>query len=189
MKHTAKTLVRFSVLLFLLIGVGLGLYAQEGMEDPGQDQQQQDQQQQEGMEDPGQQQQQQAPDVDPESEEFNRFVDALETVQEVQQEVNEEIDGVIADSSMSEEEFGEIHQQLQGQPDREDGQGADISDDEREEYRSLIDEIGAAQEDSQEEMISAIEENDMNVERFNEIMMAARSDAELQERLQEEMSN
>ncbi|MFP4011197.1 MAG: DUF4168 domain-containing protein, partial [Spirochaetaceae bacterium] len=178
MKHTAKTLVRFSVLLFLLIGVGLGLYAQEGMEDPGQDQQQE-----EGMEDPGQQQQQ-APEVDPESEEFNRFVDALETVQEVQQEVNEEIDGVIADSSMSEEEFGEIHQQLQGQPDREDGQGADISDDEREEYRSLIDEIGAAQEDSQEEMISAIEENDMNVERFNEIMMAARSDAELQERLQ-----
>ncbi|MFP3959008.1 MAG: DUF4168 domain-containing protein [Spirochaetaceae bacterium] len=183
MKHTAKTLVRFSVLLFLLIGVGLGLYAQEGMEDPGQDQQQE-----EGMEDPGQQQQQ-APEVDPESEEFNRFVDALETVQEVQQEVNEEIDGLIADSSMSEEEFGQIHQQLQGQPDREDGQGADISDNEREEYRSLIDEIGAAQEDSQEEMISAIEENDLNVERFNEIMMAARSDAELQERLQQEMSN
>lgn len=167
MKHTAKSLLSFGIMLALLVGMGVGVYAQQGQQ-------------------PGTQQQQDVPDVDPESQEFDQFVDALETVQQVQEEVNQEIDEIISQSDMSEEKFNEVHQQLQGQPDG-GGQNADVSDAEREEYGALIEEIGSTQESSQEEMISSIEENGLNVERFNEIMMAVRSDQELQQRLQQEM--
>ncbi|MFO7780856.1 MAG: DUF4168 domain-containing protein [Spirochaetia bacterium] len=171
MQHTLKSILRVSIVLFLLMGLGLTLSAQAGSQAPG---------------DQGAQ----VPDVDPDSGEFDRFVDALKTVQNVQQDVNEEIDQLIADSPLSEEDFGQIHRELQGQPDRDNGRsGSEISEMEREQYRDLMERIGSTQESSQEEMISAIEDNGLDVNRFNEIMMAARSDAELQEKLQRELNS
>lgn len=171
MQHTFKSILRVSIVLFLLLGLGLTLSAQAGSQAPGG-------------------QGAQAPEVDPDSGEFDRFIDALKTVQKVQEEVNEEIDELIVDSPLSEEDFGQIHRELQGQPDRDNGgSGSEISEMEREQYRDLMERISTTQESSQEEMISAIEENGLNVTRFNEIMMAARSDAELQQKLQRELNS
>ena len=171
MQHRLTSIVRVSIVLFLLMGLGLTLSAQAGSQAPGG-------------------QGSQVPEVDADSQEFDRFVDALQTVQDVQEEVNQEIDQLIADSPLSEQDFQQIHQELQGQPDRDSGAGGtDVSEMEREQYRDLMQRIGSTQESSQEEMITAIEDNGLNVDRFNEIMMAARSDADLQQKLQRELSN
>ncbi|MFP4374211.1 MAG: DUF4168 domain-containing protein [Spirochaetaceae bacterium] len=171
MQHRLKSILRVSIVLFLLMGVALTLSAQTGTQAPGGGQ---------GAD---------TPDVDPDSGEFDRFVDALQTVQSVQEDVNEEIDELITESPLSEQDFQQIHQELQGQPDAEGGGGTEVSETEREQYRDLMERIGSTQESSQEEMITAIEDNGLDVNRFNEIMMAARSDAELQQELQQELGN
>ncbi|MFW6251153.1 MAG: DUF4168 domain-containing protein, partial [Alkalispirochaetaceae bacterium] len=79
-------------------------------------------------------QQQQQPQIDPDSQEFDRFVEALEDVQAVQEEVNEEVSEIISESSLSEERFNEIYRATQS-PDMA------VEDEASEEEQSAFEEV------------------------------------------------
>lgn len=122
--------------------------------------------------------------IDPDSQEFDRFVEALQDVQTVQEEINQEVSEVISESDLSEERFNEIYRATQS-PDvavEDETSGA-----ERRTYEDVFDRINEIQSESQSEMVEAVEENELSVSRFNELIVAIRGDPELQGALQERM--
>lgn len=162
MNHHAKRFTGITIAVVLLIGVSVGISAQQGNQ---------------GM--PGQGGD--VPEVDPNSEEFERFVEAYSGVQEIQQEVSGEVQELISDSPLSQQRFQQIHQQVQGPGSGE----ADIPEEERNNYESLLSDVQEVQQSSQEEMIAEVEDAELSVERFNQIATAIQNDQELQQRLQE----
>lgn len=129
----------------------------------------------------------QAPQVDPDSEEFERFADAFAEVEQIQEEVNQEVQQLISDSPLNEERFQAIHQQMQGAGGQQgsDGQssGSDVSEQEQTQYENLLSEIQSTQQSFQEEMISEVESSDLTVQRFNQIMVAIQNNPDLREEL------
>lgn len=124
------------------------------------------------------------PQIDPDSQEFDQFVEALQEVQAVQEEINQEVSEVISESDLSEERFNEIYRATQS-PDvavEDETSGA-----ERRAYEDLFDRISVIQSESQSEMVEAVEENELTVSRFNELIVAVRGNPELQGALQERM--
>ncbi len=113
--------------------------------------------------------------------ELENFVIALEGVQEVQAELQEEIDSTIGNSNLSEEQFYQIHEMAQQTPGEGAPQGVDRND--FQEYQTTISEISETQQSSQTEMVEMVEETGLSVSRFNEIIAAAGSDEELRNRL------
>ncbi|MFW5643277.1 MAG: DUF4168 domain-containing protein [Alkalispirochaeta sp.] len=122
--------------------------------------------------------------VDPDSQEFERFVVALAAVQEVQAEINEEIEGTIAESDLGRDRFYEIYETMQS-PDPSTQQNLD--DSERESYEEIMEVVTEIQSDSQTDMVEAVEDNGLEVTRFNQIVVAIQNDDELQQAVQEQM--
>lgn len=124
------------------------------------------------------------PQIDPDSGEFDRFVAALEKVQEVQEEVNEQISAEISESGLTEERFNEIYRATQSP---EISVEDEASEEEQETYEEVFNRVSEIQGESQSDMVDAVEENDLSVSRFNELIVAVRGNPELQETLQERM--
>ncbi len=160
MRSSTRQLTTVAIIVTLLIAVAVVVSAQSGS--PGA---------------PGQAQ----VDIDPDSQEFDQFTDALSEVQEVQERVNERISEVIENSPLGDTRFREIHQIMQS-PDSE--QQEDIGEEERNQYSSTLEEVQKIQTDAQETMVETVEEHDMTVERFNTIIRAVQQSRELQEALQ-----
>lgn len=120
-----------------------------------------------------------AEDVDPNSMEFRNFATALVAVQDVQESVQEEIQTMIASSPLDDTRFMEIHQEVQ----TTGGAPATARENEIAAYQEMIEGINDLQMESQQEMISAVQENGLTVPRFNELVMAIQQDPELQEAL------
>jgi hypothetical protein len=120
----------------------------------------------------------QTAEIDPNSAEFDQFVEAMVAVQEIQAEMSESIATVIDQSPLNEERFMEIHQQQQF------GEGSmDIPEEEQVAYEELAAEINTTQQSFQQEMIDAVEDRDMTVDRFNSIVYTVQQDPALREAL------
>lgn len=164
-RYQPRTIVMTGTFLLMLVALALPLTAQSGS--PGLGSQGQNQTQ-----------------IDPDSQEFDRFIEALQEVQAVQEEVNSQVSQIISESGLSEERFNEIYRATQS-PDvaiEDETSGA-----ERSAYEDVFDKISEIQGESQSEMVEAVEENDLSVSRFNELIVAMRRNPELQEAAQERM--
>ncbi len=160
MKGSTRQLTAFAIAVTLLLAAAVAVSAQTGS--------------------PGMQDQSQI-DIEPDSKEFERFSKALADVQEIQENLNENINEEIEDSSLGDTRFREIHRVMQTPgADEQD----DIGSDERDQYQSVMEDIEEIQMDAQDEMVDTVEERDMTVERFNEIIRAVQQSRELQEALQ-----
>ncbi len=120
--------------------------------------------------------------IDPDSGEFENFVEAMGEVQSLQEEMSVQVDEIISDASMDEDRFMEIHQQMQF-----GSESADLSGAEEEDYEALAADINSTQESFQEEMIDVIEDEDLTVDRFNAIVYAVQQDSELRDALDESL--
>ncbi|MFO8043350.1 MAG: hypothetical protein R6U25_09135, partial [Alkalispirochaeta sp.] len=85
-----------------------------------------------------QQSQPEAGSIDPDSGEFENFIEAMGDVQAIQEEMSVRVDEIISEASMDEDRFMEIHQQTQF-----GSESADLSSAEEEEYQALADEINS----------------------------------------------
>lgn len=120
-------------------------------------------------------------DVNPNSQEFANFAEAITGVQEVQETVNARIDTIISQTPMGEERFLEVYQEVQATgnvPETLDQREVMV-------YQEAMNEINDVQMSSQEEMIAIVEQADLSVQRFNEIVMALQQDPSLQQALAE----
>jgi len=127
-----------------------------------------------------QQQQQEIPEVS--EKELQDFVDAYEVVQEMQQDLNQDINTLIKESSLTQQEFQSMYQ---AQTTNNEAAMSDVSDEKKQSFSKLMNEINGKQQDLQENMVSEIEEFDMSVQRFNSIIAAIQQDSELYKKFQE----
>ncbi|MDA3951551.1 MAG: DUF4168 domain-containing protein [Spirochaeta sp.] len=128
---------------------------------------------------------QQAPppggDVEVNDAELEQFVDALEEVRTIQQDIATEAETLVDDSTMERTRFEELLQASQG------GQqmGDAPTEAEQQEFAKLVQAIQTIQRESNQAMIAAVEDQGMDIQRYNQIAQAVQQDQELMQRIQE----
>lgn len=162
-----KRIIIFSMIALFLAGT-VGVLTAQNQQQP------QDQQPQQP------QQPQQAEDVT--TEDLEKFSDVYVEVQKIQENLNEEISGMIEDSSFDQETF---HNLFQAQATGDQAAASDLDDSKKQEFQELTDEITEMQNSQQENMIAAVEEEGLTVQRFNGILSAIQQDSELYAEFQE----
>ena len=173
-------------LLVVLFVMGVAPISAQSQEEGSQQQQQQQRQQQQRQQQDPMMQGQQAPKTDFSDEEIAAFADALVKVEEIQQNMQSNFDSIIQEGKMESQRFQELHQhytQTQGEfPD-------DATDQEKEDFNAIFEELSNAEQEVQQQMVTAVEEAGLDVETFNQIVMAAQQDPELWEKVQAEQGN
>ncbi len=114
-------------------------------------------------------------------EELEDFTVAFYEVQILQAQLDEEVNEVLDEAELDVQRFYEINelaQKAEGEPEL-----PGVTDDELEAYQDTLGELIDIQTVIQTRMIEAVEDQEMEVERFNEIILALRTDEELVERL------
>lgn len=122
--------------------------------------------------------------ADVSDQELEQFAAALENVQSIRQEMVQETQGVVADSSLEESRFQEMYRAENGGP----APSEQPSDAEQEEFASVMQQIQTIQQESNQAMVSAVEDEGLGVQRFNQIAQAIQQSPELQQRFQETQS-
>lgn len=184
-----KIVKYFSSLVLVLALIGC---QNDTDETPEQAPQQSTQQQQQ----PGQmgQMQQAAPDIDVSDDEAEQFVDAAMDAQEVQMEAQKKMIGVIEEEGLDVETYQKIAQSTQmGQSPQGQGQGqgqdeqTDISDEDMKKFESASESLQEMQGEIQQEVVAAVENAGMEMQRFQQISQAAQQDPELRKTIQSKM--
>lgn len=116
--------------------------------------------------------------------ELKKFAQVMKQVQAIQVESNQKIESAFSDSSMSKERFESIYSSRQ-QGKQETAKNETES--ETKEFQKLAQQIQTIQQNGQKEMVETVRENDMTVQKFNEIVKAIRTNPQLGERIQQLM--
>ncbi len=116
--------------------------------------------------------------------ELDRFTNAIAQIQMLQQESRREMATVVQESGLSEQRFMEIARSQQN-PESE----IEVSSQERENFQVAVTEISQIQQSTQAEMIDAVRQEGLDVDRFNQILAAVSQDPELKEAVQERLGN
>ncbi|MFO7730400.1 MAG: DUF4168 domain-containing protein [Spirochaetia bacterium] len=133
-----------------------------------------------------QMQQQEPETTDVSDEELEDFVAAYEGVQEIQQDLNEEINGLVEQSDLSQEEFQSMYQ---AETTNNQSAMSEMSEAKQQAFSELMNKINSLQQGQQSDMVEEIEEYDMSVERFNSIIAAIQQDSNLYQKFQEITQN
>jgi len=115
-------------------------------------------------------------------EELDRFVTALQAVEQIQIETQATMTEAIEAEGMSEERFSQIHSAQQN-PEME--LGDDVTAAEEEAYESVLATLMEVQQTAQGDMQDAVAEEGFDVQRFNEIIIAIQQDPELAQQVQQ----
>lgn len=130
---------------------------------------------------PAPQQNQEMPEPDFSDAEIESFAAALVDIETIQSGMQEEMDGIIAESDMESDRFYELHSQYtQSQGELPE----DVSDSEQEAFQTTFQELVAAEQEIQTEMIEAVEEAGLDVETFNSIVAVAQQNPDLWNEIQ-----
>ncbi|MFW5801052.1 MAG: DUF4168 domain-containing protein [Spirochaeta sp.] len=127
------------------------------------------------------QQQQPEQEADFSDEEIESFASALVAIEEIQTGMQEDFNVIIEDSGMDSERFYELHShytQTQGELPE------DVSSSESDRFQGVFEELVEAEQSTQEEMITAVENEGLDVETFNAIVAVAQQNPELWEEIQ-----
>lgn len=131
------------------------------------------------------QQQQQMPDVptseDVSEEELDKFVTTISEIEPIQVKLQSDVQELVQEHDISMERFQQLMMAMQN-PQMADQ--VEISDEEREQIQTIQPDLSDLQMKAEEEMVEKIEDNGMDVQRYQAIMMGAQQDQELMTRLQ-----
>jgi len=126
---------------------------------------------------PGQMQQKQ--DIDVGDAEIEKFVDAVNAVQSINQGAQQEMSKKIQDEGMNPRRFQEIQRAQRSQQ-----QNANATDEEMKQYQNIMKEMKNVQAGLQEDMKNAIEDAGLTMQRYQQIAKAAQNDTTLMKRIQ-----
>jgi len=164
------------LLAFILIGCQNGNNSSKKTDQQNL-QQNQAQQQQDQL---GQLQQPPQTDTDVSDKEVETFADAFVDAREVQANAQEKMVDVIEDEGLDVETYQKIAQAAQ----RGQAKEADASDEEIEKFENASNKLREVQGEIEKKVKDAVEENGMEMKRFQEISQAAQQDPELQQEIQ-----
>lgn len=129
---------------------------------------------------PSQQEDTQTADVS--DKELEDFVDAYAGVQEIQQDINQEITQIVDKSDLSQQEFQNMYQ---AQTTGNQSAMSDMSESKKQSFSEVMNKVNSLQEEQQDDMVAVIEDYDMSVKRFNNIIAAIQQDSNLYKKFQE----
>lgn len=132
---------------------------------------------------PQQQAPQQQPSVDVDSDEIERFANAFESVQKVQDEARDNMMQAIEEEGLDVETYNQaFRMQEQGS---ESEMSEDLSAEEQEKFEQADASIDEIEQEAQTDIEQAITDANLEVERFEELWVAIQQDPELQQQVQE----
>lgn len=116
--------------------------------------------------------------------ELDVFIEGLVKAQQVQNESQMKMIEMVEEDGLGVEKFNEIHESLQ--MGTEDGE-VDATPEEMASYEELSESIYELQMEADEQITAAIEEEGMEMPRFQEILAAVQTDPALQQQIQQKM--
>jgi len=136
------------------------------------------------------QQQQQQPDLptsaDVSDEELTQFVQTIADIEPIQMEAQAEIEKAVEEEELDFERFQQLMMAMQN-PQMADQ--VEMSEEEEQKIQNIQPKLQEIQMGAEEEIIAKIEDNGLNVDRYQAIMMGAQQDQELMTRLQTELES
>ena len=114
-------------------------------------------------------------------EELEKFAGAVMQVMTIQQQGQAEMIEIIEDHGMTVERFNEIMMQTQEMPLEQ----VEATEEEKETYLEVIEKIDEIQIGLEAELIEAIEEEGLDIEKYEEIMQEYQQNPELQQLIQQ----
>ena len=130
------------------------------------------------------QQQQQMPDVptseDVSEEELNTFVTTISEIEPIQVQLQSDVQKLVQEHDISMQRFQQLMMAMQNP---QMAQQVEISDEERQQIQEIQPELSDLQMKAEEKMVEKIENNGMDIQRYQAIMMGAQQDQELMTRL------
>lgn len=111
-------------------------------------------------------------------EELESFAQAFQAMRMLNQQVQQELAGLVEDEGMEIKRFNEIHQATV-----DPQQEAEATREEQKQYEAITSEIQKRQASFQGKMEKLVTDEDMTLKRYEEIATRLQNDPELQERL------
>lgn len=130
----------------------------------------------------GQMQQQQQQQIDPDSitdEELEQFAEVMNVRQEVQQESMEKVQSILSDKDMDMQRFQEI---MMSQQNPQMADSVEVTSEEQETIDEIEPKLQEMQKTSRKKMMGAMEDNELNPQRFQAIARAVQSNPEVMKR-------
>jgi len=128
------------------------------------------------------QQMPQQQDIDVSDGEINQFASVFVELQSMNQGVQQKMMSAVEEEGIEVQRFNQI-MQAQQDPNKE----VEANEEELQNFAKASQAVEQIQAKVQKEMEKVITENDLTVQRYQQIMMAVRSDTELQQRLQQKI--
>lgn len=129
-----------------------------------------------------QQMPQQQQDIDVSDGEINQFASVFVELQSMNQGVQQEMMSAVEEEGIEVQRFNQI-MQAQQDPNKE----VEANEEELQNFAKASQAVEQIQAKVQKQMEKVITENDLTVQRYQQIMMAVRTDTELQQRLQQKI--
>jgi len=128
------------------------------------------------------QQMPQQQDIDVSDGEINQFASVFVELQSMNQGVQQKMMSAVEEEGIEVQRFNQI-MQAQQDPNKE----VEANEEELQNFAKASQAVEQIQAKVQKEMEKVITENDLTVQRYQQIMMAVRTDTELQQRLQQKI--
>lgn len=128
------------------------------------------------------QQMPQQQDIDVSDGEIDQFASVFVELQSMNQEIQQEMMGAVEDEGIEVQRFNQI-MQAQQDPNQE----VEANEEELQNFAKASQAVEQIQVKVQKDMEEVITKNNLTVQRYQQIMMAVRNDADLQQRLQQKI--
>lgn len=140
---------------------------------------------------PGQPMSPQQNSMEVDEEEIQRFANAFEAFQSIQEKSREEMAQAIEQQGLTIKEYNELFRQQQQVNAGGESQMSEsnYSEEKWQQFEQADARIDQIEQETQSEIEQAITEEGLEVERFEQIWIAVRQDPELQQRVQNELQN
>ena len=127
----------------------------------------------------GQASQQSQEKIEVSDAELGKFADAFKQIQVMSQQANQKMAKTVSDEGLEVQRFNEIHK-ASLDPNKE----SDATPEEEKKHKAILAKLDTMQKDFEGKVEKIIENQDMKVERYQQVAAALQTDTELQQRLQ-----
>lgn len=123
--------------------------------------------------------QQEQAQIEVSDEELGKFADAYKQMQVIGQQAQQQMVSAVEDEGMDIKRFNEIHQATMD-PAKEN----DATPEEMEMHKKVVEKLDTMQKGFQDQVTKIVEDQDLDMDRYQQIATALQTDTELQQRLQ-----
>ncbi|SMO36436.1 DUF4168 domain-containing protein [Fodinibius sediminis] len=118
--------------------------------------------------------------------ELKKFANVTTEAQEVQQQMRDQVDSMLAEKNMEMERFQQI---MMSKRNPQMADSVEVTEKEQKTMKEIQPKLMQMQQKSQQQMVSIIQDNDLQPQRFQQIMQAVRTNPEVMKRFQELSGN